>query len=113
MLKYYSNEGPERCGFILKTGKVIEVDNVSENKNNSFAVLADDIFLIEDSIAASWHTHPGSSSNLSGEDLVAFQNYPDWKHLIVGLDGISCYSVTEAGSVVRDAEENYPTWAVE
>lgn len=113
MRRLYTPSGPERCGFILHDGSVVEVVNSAIEPNESFNISADIILTYEQNIAVAWHTHPGGSSNLSSDDLQSMVSFPDWKHLIIGSDGLACYSVTSSGVVIRDVEENYPTWAVE
>ena len=110
---FYDGFGTERCGFILSDGSIIEAQNVSETPEEAFAILADDILVIEDDIIASWHTHPNHTSNLSEDDFIAFSNWPAWKHMILGSDGLSCYSVSASGDITRDEAEDYSAWSAE
>jgi len=83
---YRHEDEEERCGLILKDGSIVEIENVAEEKNNSYdmnpvAVLP---FLEADLIAGTWHTHPRGDPNLSGEDYLGFLAYPDLEHSIIG-----------------------------
>jgi proteasome lid subunit RPN8/RPN11 len=98
----YLNETHERVGFILKDGKVVEVENICEDTASGFEVKGTDILFYLDKAVATWHTHPGTTSNLSTHDHYAFRNFPNWKHYIVGTDGVACY-VIENGAVIREA----------
>lgn len=82
-------------GFVLKTGEIVEVENVCEKPDEGFDVKGEDLLKYEGQIQASWHTHPGSDSNLSHGDYASFLDYPEWDHYIVGSDGVACYTVTE------------------
>jgi proteasome lid subunit RPN8/RPN11 len=110
---FYEGLETERCGFVLTDGSIVEVSNVSETPEEAFAVFSDDILPIEDEIIASWHTHPKHTSNLSDADFDAFSNWPSWRHIIIGSDGISCYSVTASGDVIRDEAEDFAAWKAE
>lgn len=92
-------DGPERVGFILKTGKIVEVKNVCHEAINGFEVSGEDLIKHQDAVAT-WHTHPGQDSNLSTNDWYGFRNWPEWIHLIVGTDGVSAYRV-EGGKVLE------------
>lgn len=88
------NEGEnERVGFILNDGSIIELENICSDPLNGFEVKGDDLLLYEDRVIATWHTHPGASSNPSIGDYSSFLNYPDWRHYIVGDDGVVAYEV--------------------
>lgn len=91
----------ERVGFLLPPkGKVVEVENICSDPENGFEVSAEDLVKYGETALASWHTHPGASSNLSADDFVAFLNYPNMKHYVVGMDGVKCY-VVENGKVIH------------
>lgn len=93
--KFYNETGPERCGYIRKGGKVIEVTNHCNEPEEGFEFGADDILSMLNEGIATWHTHPGQSSNLSAQDYEGFLNFPDLKHYIVGNDGVRCYHVED------------------
>jgi proteasome lid subunit RPN8/RPN11 len=103
LTEFYAGEGKERIGFILKSGAVVELENKSPEPYSS--AFADPEFLLanENELLASFHTHPGGSKNLSGDDYQAFCNWPDLKHYIVGKDGIACY-VVKNGTVIHEDE---------
>lgn len=92
-LKSFLTPGPERVGFILKSGAIIEVQNVCEEPNEGFEIDTDDLEKHFDDIQATWHTHPNATSNLSVGDLESFRNFPDWDHYIIGEDGVTRYVV--------------------
>lgn len=97
----YEAEGPERVGFILSSGEVVEVENVSDDPENAFKVSLEDIIAHEANATGTWHTHPGETSNLSVSDYKSFLNWPTLDHYIVGADGIACYRVMD-GDLIRD-----------
>jgi len=97
----YSDVGPERCGVILDDGTLVEVQNVFTNPEVGFEISVDDMLRFETSLVATFHTHPGQDSNLSNDDFVGFQSWPNLKHIVVGNDGLSVYAVTTEGKVVR------------
>jgi proteasome lid subunit RPN8/RPN11 len=83
----------ERCGFILADGSIVEIDNVAPEPEHSFIARGEDILKYIDRVSATWHTHPGSSSNLSQGDAETFLFWPQCLHHIVGTDGVSTYRV--------------------
>jgi len=86
----HKGDTEERCGLILKDGTVVDIPNVADDPKTSFEMdLAAAIeHLDADTVAATWHTHPESDPNLSGEDYSCFLSWPDLEHVIVGiLDG--------------------------
>ena len=89
----------ERVGFVLKTGEIVEVENICPDKDNGFEVRGEDLMKYAVDAEASWHTHPGHTKCLSANDHYAFLNYPHLKHYIVGTDGVECY-VVKNGIVV-------------
>lgn len=92
-LRMFLTPGAERVGFILKDGTVVEVENTCEIPDEGFEVLPEDIERHHDDVVATWHTHPGASSNLSVGDMESFRTFPDWRHFIVGQDGVTEYYV--------------------
>lgn len=97
-LKTRLTDGPERVGFILADGQIVEVKNICQEAENGFEVSGQDLLKYQDAIAT-WHTHPDMNSNLSSNDYYGFRNYPDWLHFIVGTDGVSAFKV-EKGRVL-------------
>lgn len=89
--EYYSDEGPERCGFILRDNSIVEVENLALNNNDGFEMSGKDILSYMYEAIGSWHTHPGSPSNLSMGDYDGFFNFKGMDHYIVGIDGIRRY----------------------
>lgn len=102
----YSDEGCERLGFILEDNTVVELVNAHDDPENGAQFLSEDLFEYlysperEQEVIATWHTQPSATSNLSGQDYVAFINHPDLEHYIVGNDGVTRYYV-DKGVVKR------------
>lgn len=87
--------------MILSDGKIIETANVAGDPLEAFEIPDAELLLYEDEAIASWHTHPGVSSQLSFDDFEGFLMWPQLKHYIVGNDGVACY-VVRKGAVVID-----------
>lgn len=100
MAQFYSSNGPERVGFLLKDGKVVEVENIASDPLQAFQVSADDLLKYEGKAAATWHTHPGATRNLSVADYHTFLAWPELEHYIIGSNGVRHYQV-------RDGEVYY------
>jgi proteasome lid subunit RPN8/RPN11 len=83
----YSDTGPERCGFVLNDGTVVEVENICNEPNDGFMFRAEDIIKHENTAASTWHTHPGDEANLSSDDYLAFLNWPKLSHIVIGASG--------------------------
>lgn len=97
LTNFYSNEGPERVGFIIPRNEIVEVENISENPLDGFLVDAEDIIHYTETkgAIATWHTHPNQSANLSGEDNRIFFNWPELTHFIIGNDGVRAFKYDE------------------
>ncbi len=99
--QFYAPSGPERVGFILDSGEIVEVENVSVTSEEGFEVSAENLIRFEAGAVATWHTHPGESSNLSLDDYLGFLNWPDLRHYIVGSDGTKAF-VVKGKTVIGD-----------
>lgn len=100
LLRKWSPEGPERGGFILSGGKLLELKNVSTEPEKGFVPdLLPAIAHVNDAIGT-WHTHPGSKAALSSEDATTFVQWPEFQHAIVGSDGVRWYGVKN-GAVIN------------
>lgn len=88
----YKETGPEQVGFLLENS-LVEVVNVCNDPMHGFDVHATDIiqYTEKQTSWATWHTHPGSPSNLSGEDYNNFQAWASLYHFIIGNDGVRCF----------------------
>ncbi|RWB08776.1 MAG: hypothetical protein EOQ39_18815 [Mesorhizobium sp.] len=93
------DEAVEHVGFILKSGKVIEVANICENPEEGFDVSGEDIALYALTAKATWHTHPKADFNLSANDFNTFRNWPEMDHYIIGTNGVRKY-IVEDGEVL-------------
>jgi proteasome lid subunit RPN8/RPN11 len=89
----------ERCGFILKTGEIVEVPNICAEPTGGFDMRGADIVKFAPISQATWHTHPDDDSNLSSGDFLTFLNWPELDHYIVGNDGVTKF-VVEDGDVL-------------
>jgi proteasome lid subunit RPN8/RPN11 len=93
-------DGPERAGFVLADGTIVEHENTHPEPEQGF-LAGEDIFdSIDKDIVATWHTHPGATANLSTEDWNCFLMWPDQRHFIVGTDGVREYRI-ESGVVLN------------
>lgn len=92
---FYLNNGPERVGYIRHDGRVIELENVHPDPFKGFALRAEDLKILQSDAIATWHTHPGGTALLSGEDYLAFLSYPQLQHFVIGEDSVRCYAVEE------------------
>lgn len=102
-MKYYSPQGNERCGFIVK-GRIVETRNIHPHPTDGFVIPPEDVIhYTENSGATStWHTHPGDVSNLSNEDFYMVSKWPNLSHYIVGSDGVRCFKYSlEKGTVIE------------
>ena len=100
LFEFYEGD-EERCGFILDDGQVLELKNIHPEPQKGFEIDAEEILRYISRIAAIWHTHPGSTSVLSGEDKLCMEMWPQVKHMIVGKDGITTYRVVN-GAVLNE-----------
>lgn len=98
----YKPDGPERVGFILNDGTVVEVENIAEDPIKGFDVSDADLLALEDAMVASWHTHPGQTGNLSLDDHDSFLQWSHLVHHIIGNDGVWTFKVVD-GIVLNDA----------
>ncbi len=99
LFNHYSEEGPERCGLILMGGVILECDNIHPEPETGFEIDPETVLKHEADIEGTWHTHPGQSAILSGEDHLCFTQWPRLDHYIVGNDSIRIYRV-KSGAVI-------------
>lgn len=98
----YWNPSVERCGFVLKDGSFVELINTHEDTQNGFRINSADILKYEETVAATWHTHPRTSANLSLEDYKCFLAWPNWYHFIVTRDTVQGYYVEQNRVLIHD-----------
>lgn len=102
----YSDKGNEVGGYITNDGAIVVCDNYHVEPDNNFTYSITDLDKLDSGeVWATFHTHIGKSSNLSKEDYDSFQNWAFLIHFIIGDDGVSCYRVTNHGSVVKEEIE--------
>jgi len=75
----------ERCGLILKDGTVVEITNIAEDTRIGYRMDPSEVLPYVEELAGTWHTHPDTDPNLSGEDYSGFLMWPDLMHSIVGF----------------------------
>ena len=95
---FYRDSGPERLG-VIKEDEIRELSN-GHSQPELGGMLSDEDMLLLIDADATWHTHPGASSNTSMEDYDSFMAWPNLLHYIVGLDGISIYTIQNGALVV-------------
>jgi len=107
LLTLYKPTGSERIGFVTKANEIVEVPNVSPNPDEGFMVAPKDIILYSEinPSYATWHTHPGASSNLSNEDFVTFKLWKDYVHFIIGNDGVRAYKYDEKRKTIMELDD--------
>jgi proteasome lid subunit RPN8/RPN11 len=78
----------ERCGFVLASGRVVEVKNIAEDPTKGFridpAVTIEWLSKPRSAAVATWHTHPSGDPSLSSEDYACFLAWPGMKHYVIG-----------------------------
>lgn len=76
----------ERCGLLLRDGTIVDIENIAEDPTIGFKMHPAQLvaFIDTGEVVATWHTHPDTDPNLSGEDYAAFHAWPDLCHKIVG-----------------------------
>lgn len=87
----YQPEGDESCGFISNDLEVILVHNAAQDPSSGFLISGEALQEHGETSFASWHTHPGQDANLSGDDYIAFKNWPNLIHFIIGSDGVRAF----------------------
>lgn len=101
LFDYYEGSD-ERCGVILGDATIMELDNVHPEPSQGFEISPEKILELLPSVVAFWHTHPNSTSTLSGADKLCIEQWPEMDHFIVGNDGVTKYQVIEG--IVVDAD---------
>ena len=103
MLEYW---GPftERCGYIFRSGEIIEIPNTAINPRRTFSMdLADllSAFRGKDpsQVVGIFHTHPSNSPSPSKEDVQGWPEQRGLRYLIVTKDDIFEWTKDVSGSV--------------
>lgn len=78
---------------------MIELTNLAANTLDTFAAEWAET-THPDLVAATWHTHPNGSANLSVADWKTFVSYPGMEHIVIGTDGVRFYGVHN-GAVIN------------
>lgn len=102
-LRFFDPDDPvERCGFLLKGNRMVEVQNVHPNPRYGFEIDPEAIIRHEEQLKATWHTHPDGNCTLSEEDYACFLNWPHLEHYIISKEGVRRYTVVDG--VVMNAD---------
>ena len=97
-------DGDERCGIITPEGEIIECENRAADPTDRFQLSEEEL----KRAAATWHTHPKSSANLSLPDYYFFKSWSEINHFIVSSTEVRCYSTFDGLLYVTDDETDYP-----
>ena len=103
LIRYYGvdkDETKERCGFVLKGNRLVEVKNIHPDPENGFEIDPEAIIRHEDQLKGTWHTHPTTNATLSKDDYACFLNWPHLEHYIISKDEVRRY-VVENGIVMN------------
>ena len=92
----------ERCGFVLKDGTIITLENTHPTPSISFLIQEEDFKTYADKIAVVWHTHPTSLVNLSVADYQAFLSKPQYLHMIIGRTQYAVFQVEADVVLIRE-----------
>lgn len=75
----------ERCGFVTKRGRIVHVPNIADDPKAAFRIdPAATLSWLEKGAVATWHTHPYTTANLSGEDYECFCVWDNLVHYVIG-----------------------------
>lgn len=105
-LHSYWNPTFESCGFVLKSGHVIEVENVSETPESNFEISEETLLRYESDVKATWHTHTGENANLSLEDYMTFLALPEFEHWIISKNRTICFFVQDSAVLIKGVFTN-------
>lgn len=103
--KLRDGDDRERCGFVTRAGKVVEVPNIAQDPSQQFKMDPKTVLEhVRKGATATWHTHTTTDANLSGEDYACFLNWDDLLHYVIGRRNgtvrVKSYAV-ENGLVVQ------------
>ena len=87
----------EACGFILKTGRIKEIRNISPYPYKEFQMCPQQLTQVSPvEVIAIWHTHPGGSLYPSATDQKVMSQLADsygaWAYLIATKDDVAQYN---------------------
>lgn len=79
----------ERCGLVMRDGTFVEIENIAPDPKIGFELNPHAVIpLLETGeVVSTWHTHPKTPPNLSGDDMDCFLAWPDLTHVIIGRRG--------------------------
>ena len=94
--KQYWNMDGERCGFVLRDGSLVEVENLASDPSNYFLISDESFEEYDGQIFASWHTHTHDSANISMADYETFTTSTLAKHVVVSRKAVAVFSMVGA-----------------
>lgn len=103
------NNTTETCGTIRPDGSIAESENLAADPQNNFEFPEGDL----EGAAASWHTHPYGSANLSIPDYWFFKSWLNIDHFIIYKDEVRCYRTLNGVVYSIDEEDDLPAWPPE
>lgn len=89
----------ERCGVILHSAGVVELENEHPQPEKGFMMSGKLLADYGDDLAGTWHTHPTTSAHLSQDDYLGFGCWSGLLHYIAGTDGVRLYEASDDGLV--------------
>ncbi len=100
-LSQYWDAAKEHCGFILESGDIVEVENISATPDKTFQIGDEDLEQYLPQAVASWHTHTGVSANLSLSDYYTFLEFPELDHYIVSKTSSLCFGDENGQLIIK------------
>jgi len=90
----------EACGFILGSGRIVEIRNICPNPNRGFNMDPHDVLSKlgiqwDSEIVGVWHTHPSGTTHPSKTDQNALFDgsiKKDWAYFIATKDEVAQYN---------------------
>lgn len=99
-LREFTGGEVERCGFILSSGEVVEVENVSSHPGQNFEISEEAFLTYVDTMTGLWHTHVNGIANLSLPDYYTFMDFPELEHWVVSDLASVCFKVEETQLII-------------
>lgn len=103
------NPEVELCGVIDLQGDIVECVNLARYPQDAFQFEEEDL----QGVAASWHSHPKTSANLSIQDFYFFKSWPSILHFVIASSEVRCFAVLNGTVYLLDQEEDHPSRLLE
>lgn len=84
---------PERGGLLLQDDELVELANVHPEPLEGYMPDPAEVIPLIAEAVGTWHSHPGRTAQPSSQDAQTFAGWPDWTHVIVGLDGVRAFRI--------------------